>query len=174
MKLVGVENLLLACAALVIVSYVLYRLTVAQKRISIAGAKAAQVEEARFTSRDIIKDIGRNRHLQVNLTGSFLCARAVLPAMIRQRSGKIINIGSLSSFVGFAGNSTYGASKAGLMVFTRCLAAEVKRYGIDVNAICPSGTDMKCSIASCWASFCLPSKSNWRICGRYWAAPSCA
>ncbi len=64
-KLVGVENLLLACAALVIVSYVLYRLTVAQKRISIAGAKAAQVEEARFTSRDIIKDIGRNRHLQV-------------------------------------------------------------------------------------------------------------
>jgi NAD(P)-dependent dehydrogenase (short-subunit alcohol dehydrogenase family) len=84
-----------------------------------------------------------NRILQVNLTGAFLCARAVLPAMIRQRSGKIINIGSLSSFVGFAGNSAYGASKAGLIMFTRCLAAEVKRHGIDVNAVCPSGTDTR-------------------------------
>ena len=84
-----------------------------------------------------------NRILQVNLTGAFLGARAVLPTMIRQRSGKIINIGSLSSFVGFAGNSAYGASKAGLMLFTRCLAAEVKRYGIDVNAVCPSGTDTR-------------------------------
>ena len=84
-----------------------------------------------------------NRILQVNLTGAFLCARAVLPAMIRQRSGKIISIGSLSSFVGFAGNSAYGASKAGLAMFTRCLAAEVKRHGIDVNAVCPSGTDTR-------------------------------
>lgn len=84
-----------------------------------------------------------NRILQVNLTGVFLCARAVLPAMIRQRSGKIINIGSLSSFVGFPGNSAYGASKAGLIMFTRCLAAEVKRHGIDVNAVCPSGTDTR-------------------------------
>ena len=84
-----------------------------------------------------------NRILQVNLTGAFLCARAVLPAMIRQRSGKIINIGSLSSFVGFSGNSAYGASKAGLIMFTRCLAAEVKRHGIDVNAVCPSGTDTR-------------------------------
>ncbi len=84
-----------------------------------------------------------NRILQVNLTGAFLCTRAVLPAMIRQRSGKIINIGSLSSFVGFAGNSAYAASKAGLVMFTRCVAAEVKRFGIDVNAVCPSGTDTR-------------------------------
>jgi fengycin family lipopeptide synthetase B len=84
-----------------------------------------------------------NRILQVNLTGTFLCSRAVLPAMIRQRSGKIVNLGSLSSFVGFAGNSAYGASKAGILMFTKCLAAEVKRYGIDVNAVCPSGTDTR-------------------------------
>jgi NAD(P)-dependent dehydrogenase (short-subunit alcohol dehydrogenase family) len=81
------------------------------------------------------------RVLQINLTGPFLCAKAVLPTMIRQRSGKIINLASLGGRVGVAGNSAYGASKAGLLLFTRCLAAEVKRYGIDVNAVCPSGTD---------------------------------
>ncbi|MFA5027109.1 MAG: SDR family oxidoreductase [Candidatus Methylomirabilota bacterium] len=84
-----------------------------------------------------------NRILQVNLTGTFLCSRAVLPAMIRQRSGKIVNLGSLSSFTGFPGNSAYGASKAGIVMFTRCLAAEVKAHGIDVNAVCPSGTDTR-------------------------------
>lgn len=93
--------------------------------------------------RDVV-DLGLDewtRILQVNLTGPFLCAKAVLPTMIRQRSGKIINLSSLGGQVGVAGNSAYGASKAGLLLFTRCLAAEVKRYGIDVNAVCPSGTD---------------------------------
>jgi NAD(P)-dependent dehydrogenase (short-subunit alcohol dehydrogenase family) len=84
-----------------------------------------------------------SRVVQINLTGPFLCAKAVLPTMIRQRSGKIINISSLGGQVGVAGNSAYGASKAGLLLFTRCLAAEVKRYGIDVNAVCPSGTDTR-------------------------------
>ncbi len=93
--------------------------------------------------RDVV-DLGLdewNRVLQINLTGPFLCAKAVLPTMIRQRTGKIVNIASLGGQVGVAGNSAYGASKAGLLLFTRCLAAEVKRYGIDVNAVCPSGTD---------------------------------
>ncbi|HSB81142.1 MAG TPA: SDR family oxidoreductase [Candidatus Methylomirabilis sp.] len=95
--------------------------------------------------RDVV-DLGLDewsRVLQVNLTGPFLCAKAVLPSMIRQRWGKIINISSLGGQVGVAGNSAYGASKAGLLLFTRCLAAEVKRHGIDVNAICPSGTDTR-------------------------------
>ena len=93
--------------------------------------------------RDVV-DLGLDewsRVLQINLTGPFLCAKAVLPSMIRQRAGNIINISSLGGQVGVAGNSAYGASKAGLLLFTRCLAAEVKRYGIDVNAVCPSGTD---------------------------------
>ncbi len=93
--------------------------------------------------RDVV-DLGLDewsRVLQINLTGPFLCAKAVLPTMIRERSGKIINISSLGGQVGVAGNSAYGASKAGLLLFTRCLAAEVKRHGIDVNAVCPSGTD---------------------------------
>ncbi len=98
-----------------------------------------------LSPRDVV-DLGLDewtRVLQVNLTGPFLCAKAVLPSMIRQRSGKIINISSLGGQAGVAGNSAYGASKAGLLLFTRCLAAEVKRYGIDVNAVCPSGTDTR-------------------------------
>ena len=84
-----------------------------------------------------------NRIIQVNLTGCFLCAKAVLPIMMRQRSGKIINIASLAAMRGRAGGSPYCASKAGLVSLTYCLAAEVKEYGIDVNAVCPSGTDTR-------------------------------
>jgi 3-oxoacyl-[acyl-carrier protein] reductase len=84
-----------------------------------------------------------NRILQINLTGPFLCAKAVLPVMMRQRSGKIINIGSIGGQMGMAGNSAYGAAKAGLLNFTRCLAAEVKPFGIDVNTVSPSGTDTR-------------------------------
>jgi len=83
------------------------------------------------------------RILRVNLTGPFLCARAVLPVMMRQRSGKIVNVASIGGRVGFAGIAAYGAAKAGLLHFTASLAAEVKRFGIDVNAVCPSGTDTR-------------------------------
>ncbi len=84
-----------------------------------------------------------DRILQVNLTGSFLCAKAVLPVMMRQRSGKIINVASIGGRMGIAGNSAYGAAKAGLINLTHCLAAEAKPFGIDVNAVCPSGTDTR-------------------------------
>ncbi len=77
--------------------------------------------------------------LRVNLTGAFLCSRAVLPVMMKQRSGKIINISSIGGRHG-----AYRASKAGLINLTETLAAEAKEYGIDVNCICPGGveTDM--------------------------------
>jgi NAD(P)-dependent dehydrogenase (short-subunit alcohol dehydrogenase family) len=83
------------------------------------------------------------RILRINLTGPFLCAKAVLPAMIRQGGGKIINVASIGGRMAFVGIAAYGAAKAGLIHFTASLAAEVKQYGIDVNAVCPSGTDTR-------------------------------
>ncbi len=82
--------------------------------------------------------------LRVNLTGAFLCSRAVLPVMMKQRSGKIINISSIGGRHGAYGRGPYRASKAGLINLTETLAAEAKEYGIDVNCICPGGveTDM--------------------------------
>jgi len=80
----------------------------------------------------------------INLTGTFLCCRAVLPQMIAQRFGKIINFSSLGGRIGAAGRTPYRASKAAIINFTECLAAEVKEFDIDVNAICSGAveTDM--------------------------------
>ncbi len=89
-----------------------------------------------------------NRVLGVNLTGTFLCSRAVLPHMIAQHQGKIINMASYGGRHGAEGRSPYRSSKAAIIVFTECLAAEVKQHGIDVNAICPAlvATDMLAEI----------------------------
>jgi NAD(P)-dependent dehydrogenase (short-subunit alcohol dehydrogenase family) len=80
----------------------------------------------------------------VNLTGTFLCSRAVLPEMMAQRWGKIINMASIGGRRGAAGRAPYRPTKAAVINFTECLAAEVKEYNIDVNAICPGAveTDM--------------------------------
>ena len=82
--------------------------------------------------------------LNVNLTGPLLCIRSVLPGMIAQRSGKIINLSSIGGRHGAAGRTPYRATKAAIINLTECVAAEVKEFGIDVNAICPGAveTDM--------------------------------
>ncbi len=83
-----------------------------------------------------------DRVIAVNLRGPFLCSRAVLPHMIERQSGKILNIaaGVLDERVEI-GVAAYCASKAGLINFTRQLAAEVKGHGVFVNAIDPGGLD---------------------------------
>jgi len=84
--------------------------------------------------------------IAVNLTGSFLCCRAVLPGMIERKSGKIINITSVAGQRAYPLRSPYAVSKAGLIALTRTLAAEVGPYNIRVNAIAPgpvSGNRMK-------------------------------
>jgi 3-oxoacyl-[acyl-carrier protein] reductase len=76
--------------------------------------------------------------IDINLTGTFNCVRAVLPVMIEQKSGSIVNMSSGAGWIGSRdGESHYCAAKAGVMAFTRAVAAEVARQGIRVNAIAP-------------------------------------
>jgi NAD(P)-dependent dehydrogenase (short-subunit alcohol dehydrogenase family) len=77
----------------------------------------------------------------VNLRGAFLCSRAVVREMVRQRSGKIINIASIGARRGEGGRSAYRVSKAGMLSLTECLSDEVKAFGVNVNAICPGAVD---------------------------------
>ena len=78
-----------------------------------------------------------NRVLQVNLTGTFLCSQAVARIMSGQRSGRIINISSLSAQRGGTGRAAYGASKAGTTMLTKVMAVELAPLGITVNEIAP-------------------------------------
>lgn len=75
--------------------------------------------------------------LAVNLKGAFLCTRAAAKVMIRQRSGKIINIASIIGIMGNAGQGNYAASKGGLIAFTKSIAKELGSRNINVNAIAP-------------------------------------
>jgi len=72
-----------------------------------------------------------------NLDGVFHGCKAVLPIMISQRAGRIVNLGSLSAILAPAGQCNYSAAKAGVVALTQSLAKEVARIGITVNVICP-------------------------------------
>ncbi len=78
-----------------------------------------------------------DRVLSVNLRGVFLCCRAVVPAMIERRHGKIINIAGTSGLRGYRNRAAYSSSKWAVRGLTRTLALEVGPYGVNVNAICP-------------------------------------
>ncbi len=128
-------------------------------------ADAAQVEslveavKARFGRVDILVNnagITRDRLilrmtvedwdavLNTNLRGAFLCAKFVAPLMVKQRSGVIVNVGSVIGKVGGAGQVNYAASKAGLIGLTKSLAKELGARNIRVNAVAPGfvETDM--------------------------------
>lgn len=79
--------------------------------------------------------------LKVNLNGVFKCTKAVLKYMLKQKSGKIINIASIVGLMGNAGQANYAASKGGVIAFTKSIARETAARGINVNAIAPGFID---------------------------------
>jgi 3-oxoacyl-[acyl-carrier protein] reductase len=118
-----------------------------------------QTAQQNFGSVDIlVNNAGTNRDtlilrmseqdwdevLSTNLRGAFLCTKAALRSMMRQRWGRIINISSLAGMLGNAGQANYSAAKAGLIGLTKAVAREMGSRGITVNALAPGfiETDM--------------------------------
>lgn len=90
--------------------------------------------------------------MRINLDGAFMTSKRALRGMMRGRKGAIVNISSIVSLVGNAGQSNYAASKAGLLALTRSLAAEAGSRGIRVNAVAPGfiGTRMTEGMSEEW------------------------
>jgi len=82
-----------------------------------------------------------DRVLTINLKGAFLCTRAALRPMLRQRWGRIVNIASVVGLVGNAGQANYAASKAGIVGLTKATAKEVASRAVTANAIAPGFID---------------------------------
>ncbi|NLW46441.1 MAG: 3-oxoacyl-[acyl-carrier-protein] reductase [Firmicutes bacterium] len=81
--------------------------------------------------------------LDINLKGTFLCAKAAIKPMMKQRSGKIINIASVIGQMGNTGQANYSASKGGVIAFTKTMAKELGSRNIRVNAIAPGFIESK-------------------------------
>ncbi|GAB4360540.1 MAG: 3-oxoacyl-[acyl-carrier-protein] reductase [Cyanophyceae cyanobacterium] len=88
--------------------------------------------------------------MDLNLTGVFLCTKAVSKLMLKQRSGRIINIASVAGQMGNPGQANYSATKAGVIGFTKTVAKELANRGITVNAVAPGfiTTDMTEGLAA--------------------------
>jgi 2-hydroxycyclohexanecarboxyl-CoA dehydrogenase len=82
-----------------------------------------------------------DRIIAINLMGAIRLTRLLLPAMVAERRGKIVNISSDAGRVGSMGETVYAAAKGGLIAFTKSLAREMARHQINVNCVCPGPTD---------------------------------
>ncbi len=95
-----------------------------------AGAPAHELDEQAWSTV-----------IDVDLSGPFRCARAVLPGMVSRRSGVIVNVASTAGMVAFPFFANYVAAKHGLIGLTRALALDYAAYGIRVNAVCPTSVE---------------------------------
>ena len=88
--------------------------------------------------------------IDLNLTGVFLCTRAASKIMLKQRSGRVINLTSVAGLMGNPGQANYSAAKAGVIGFTKTVAKELASRGITVNAVAPGfiATDMTSDVKS--------------------------
>jgi NAD(P)-dependent dehydrogenase (short-subunit alcohol dehydrogenase family) len=88
-----------------------------------------------------LTDTDWDQTMDINLRGPFLFSRAVATQMIKQNSGKIINVGSISSFMPIPNSGDYCATKGALLMLTKVMALELIRYNINVNLLCPGFFD---------------------------------
>jgi 3-oxoacyl-[acyl-carrier protein] reductase len=98
------------------------------------------VNNAGLTQDDLLLRMSEeawDRVMEVDLRGAFLCTKAALRPMIRQRWGRIVNVASVAGLVGNAGQANYAAAKAGLIGFTKAVAKEVASRNVTANAIAP-------------------------------------
>ncbi len=128
---------------------------VSARRVSVSSMEEVQAAAAEFLARNGRIDVLVNnagiggdklvtkmaldfwqRVIQTNLTSQFICCKAVLPAMLEQKFGRIVNLSS-RAWLGNRGQASYSASKGGVVSFTRSLALEFARSGITANAIAP-------------------------------------
>ena len=118
-----------------------------QKTVTAFGSIDILVNNAGITRDALLmrmKEADWDAVLDTNLKGVFLCTKAVAKLMMKQRSGKIINMTSVVGLTGNAGQANYAAAKAGVVGFTKSMAKELGSRGITVNAVAPGfiATDM--------------------------------
>ena len=114
--------------------------SVANKTVETFGNIHILVNNAGITRDNLamrMSDQEWDQVINVNLRGTFICTKAVIRQMMKQRAGKIVNIASIVGVMGNAGQANYSASKAGIIGFTKSVAKEVAERNINVNAVAP-------------------------------------
>ena len=119
--------------------------SVVQKVLEQLGKIDILVNNAGVLKLAPLVDMGdevRDKMIEVNIKGTFIMTKAVLPSMLERKYGRIVNLSSVTGpLVADIGETAYAATKAAIWGFTRALAFEVAKYGITVNAICPGMID---------------------------------